>query len=77
MPAGGDRTESTERLLMVAQKDAHASNLGQEELLRMLGTGSEGPRVWALGILQVRPELATPGRVLDAIERPDEMSLAR
>jgi hypothetical protein len=37
----------------------------------MLGAGSEGARVWALGILEERPELATPRAVLDAIERPD------
>jgi hypothetical protein len=38
----------------------------------MFGTGSEGARVWALGILLERPEFATPRAVLDAIERPDE-----
>jgi hypothetical protein len=73
MPSDLDRTRAMERLVAEARKDAGAPDLDQEEVLRMLGTGSEGARVWALGILQERPDLATPRAVLDAIERPDQM----
>ena len=39
----------------------------------MFWTGTEGVRVWALGVLEARPELATPRVVIDAILRPDYM----
>jgi hypothetical protein len=73
MPAGWNRTTQMEQLVTEAKKEAHAAELDQEEILRMLGTGSEGARVWALSILQERPGLASPRAVLDAIERPDNM----
>jgi hypothetical protein len=73
MPAGWERTGAMGQLVTEAKKDARAAELDREEILRMLGTGSEGARVWALSILQERPEFATPRAVLDAIERPDNM----
>ena len=56
-----------------AKNDAHADDLDEEEVLQALWTGSEGTRVWALGVLQERPELATPRAVLESVQQPDEM----
>ena len=73
MPAGPERTALMDRVLDEAKRDAHAPELDEEEVLRLLWTGSEGARVWALGVLQERPELATTRAVLEAVERPDQM----
>jgi hypothetical protein len=73
MPAGPERTAVMDRIIAEAKRDAHAADLDQEEVLSLLWTGSEGARVWALGVLQERPELATTRAVLEAIQRPDQM----
>jgi hypothetical protein len=73
MPAGPERTELMERIIDEARKDAHAPDLDEEEVLTLLWTGSEGARVWALAVLQERPELATTRAVLEAVQRPDQM----
>jgi hypothetical protein len=72
MPAGSARTARMEEIIEQARKDAYAPGVDQEKVLSLLWTGSEGARVWALGVLQARPELATTRAVLEALERPDE-----
>jgi hypothetical protein len=73
LPAGSDRTALMEGIVGEAKRSANAPDLEPEEVLRLYWTGSEGVRVWALGVLQARPELATPRVVLDAVRRPDYM----
>ncbi|MET7808661.1 hypothetical protein [Micromonospora chersina] len=73
MPAGPPRTARMEGLITEARRDARATDLDAEEVLRLAWTGSEGARVWALGVLQERPELATTRVVLEAVQRPDQM----
>jgi hypothetical protein len=73
MPASPERTAKMDRIIAEAKRDAHAADLDPEEVLSLLWTGSEGARVWALGVLQERPELATTRAVLEAVQRPDQM----
>jgi hypothetical protein len=73
MPPGPDRTAKMESIIAEARNDAHALDIDDDEVLSLLWTGSEGARVWALGVLQARPELATTRAVLEAVERPDQM----
>ena len=72
MPAGSERTARMEEIIEQAPKDDYAPGVDQQQVLSLLWTGSEGARVWALGVLQARPELATTRAVLEALERPDE-----
>jgi len=73
MPAGPERTAEMDRIIAEARRDAHELDIDEEEVLRLLWTGSEGARVWSLGVLQERPELATTRAVLEAVQRPDQM----
>ena len=73
MPASPERTMEMTQMIENAKREAHAHDIKQEDVLSRLWTGPEGARVWALGVLQARPELATPRAVLDAVNRPDEM----
>jgi len=73
MPAGPERTARMEMIIAEARNDARASDIDEEDVHSLLWTRSEGARVWALGVLQERPELATPRAVLDAVQHPDEM----
>jgi hypothetical protein len=73
MPAGPERTARMDSIITEARRDAHAYDIDQEEVLSLLWTGSEGARVWALGVLQANPGLATTRAVLEAVERPDQM----
>jgi len=76
MPAGLERTLKMGTITDEVREDVRALHIDdqvQEDVLRLLWTGSEGARVWALVILQEHPELATPRAVLDAVKHPDEM----
>lgn len=73
MPAGEERTRKMEEILNEGKRDADAPDLDEEDALRLLWTGPEGARVWALGVFQKRPELATPRAVFEAIQHPDQM----
>ena len=73
MPAGADRTAMMEQVISAARRDAVDPDLDADEVLSRLWTGSEGTRVWALGTLQARPDLATTRAVLEAVQRPDQM----
>ena len=73
MPAGEERSGKMTEVLNEGKRDAAAPDLDEEDVLRLLWTGPEGARVWALGVLQERPELATPRAVLEAIQHPDQM----
>src|SRR5262245_41220911 len=73
MPAGTERTAIMDGIIAEARKEAYTPDIDQDEVLSLLWTGSEGARVWALGVLQARPEFATPRAVLEAMQRPDQM----
>jgi hypothetical protein len=73
MPSGPERTAKMNAIIAEARSEAHAPDIDQEEVLSLLWTGSEGARVWALGVLQARPDLATTRAILEAVQRPDEM----
>lgn len=76
MPAGRERTGKMETITDEVREEArtlHIDDQVQEDVLRLLWTGSKGARVWALVILQEHPELVTPRAVLDAVKHPDEM----
>jgi hypothetical protein len=73
MPAGPARTAALDHIIAAAGEEAHDPDIDQDEVLNLLWTGSEGTRVWALGVLQERPELATTRAVLEAVQRPDQM----
>jgi hypothetical protein len=73
MPAGRARTEAMDEIIAAAQADARTIDLDADEVLSRLWTGSPGARVWALGVLQARPDLASTRAVLEAVSRPDEM----
>jgi hypothetical protein len=73
LPPGEARTEKLEEVIARAGDDAYDPDVDAESVLNLLWTGSEGARVWALGVLEVRPELATVRAVIEAVERPDQM----
>ena len=73
MPPGPERTARMDSIIAEARRDAHAPDIDEDGVLSLLWTGSEGARVWALGVLQERPELATTRAVLEAVQRPDQM----
>jgi hypothetical protein len=73
LPSGPERTAEMERITAEAARDAHAADLDPQKVLSLLWTGSEGERIWALGVLLERPELATTRGVLEAVLRPDQM----
>jgi hypothetical protein len=73
LPAGAGRTERMAALVREAQQHAHDPGIDQDQILNWLWTGSEGRRVWALGVLRRRPELATTRALLEALERPDHL----
>jgi hypothetical protein len=73
LPSGSERTSRMDAIVKEARGDAHAPDLDQQHVLSLLWTGSEGARVWALAVLQERPELATVRAILEAVLRPDHM----
>lgn len=74
MPPGTERTALMSAIIEEAGKEAHTLNPEDDDLvLSLLWTGSEGARVWALGVLQERPEFATTRAILEAVQRPDQM----
>jgi hypothetical protein len=56
-----------------AVDEADSLEVDREDVLRRSWCGSEGQRIWALGVLTRRPQLATTRAVLEAIQRPDDM----
>jgi hypothetical protein len=73
MPPGDERTARMGQIMREARLDAMGPDLDEEEVLNILWTGSEGARVWAIAVLQERPELATTRAILEAVQRPDQM----
>jgi hypothetical protein len=73
VPAGGERTVEMTKIFNRAVDDADGLEIDREDVLRRLWCGSEGQRIWALGVLTRRPQLATTRAVLEAIQRPDNM----
>jgi hypothetical protein len=74
MPAGNERTAKMEAVLKSFKTDAALlpKSLDPEEVLALLSSGSAGARVWALAVLQERPEYVTVRGLLEAVERPED-----
>jgi hypothetical protein len=70
MQAGAERTAAMEAEVARAREDARSGSFTSEELAQLFRSGSEGERVYALGVMQELPELATAEIVLDAIRSP-------
>jgi hypothetical protein len=73
MKPGQERTEKLDQIVGEGERAAHEREIDEEEVLRVLWTGSAGARAWALGVLNARPELATTRAVLEALQRPEHM----
>jgi hypothetical protein len=73
LPAGDERTREMTKIFRRAVDEADGLKIDREEVLGRLWCGSEGQRIWALGVLTRRPQLATTRAVLEAIQRPDDM----
>jgi hypothetical protein len=73
LPAGEERTIEMTNIFNRAVDEADGLEIDREDVLRRLWCGSEGQRIWALGVLTRRPQLATTRAVLEAIQRPDDM----
>ena len=73
VPAGDERTIEMTKIFNRAVDEADGLEIDREDVLRRLWCGSEGQRIWALGVLTRRPQLATTRAVLEAIQRPDDM----
>lgn len=67
MGSGPERTRAMEAEIARAREDAISDQVDPAELARLFRDGREGERVYVLGVLQARPELATAELVLDAI----------
>jgi hypothetical protein len=73
MKPSEERTAKLDEIVEEGQVAAREREIDEEEVLRVLWTGSAGARAWALGVLQERPELATTRAVLEALQRPEHM----
>ena len=73
VPAGDERMIEMTKIFIRAVDEADGLEIDREDVLRRLWCGSEGQRIWALGVLTRRPQLATTRAVLEAIQRPDDM----
>lgn len=73
VPEGDQRTLEMTKIFNRAVDEADGLEIDREDVLRRLWCGSEGQRIWALGVLTRRPQLATTRAVLEAIQRPDNM----
>jgi len=73
VPAGAQRTLEMTKIFNRAVDEADGLEIDREDVLRRMWCGSEGQRIWALGVLTRRPQLATTRVVLEAIQRPDNM----
>lgn len=70
MGSGPERTRAMEAEIARAREDAISEQFDPAELARLFRDGREGERVYVLGVLQARPELATADLVLAAIRGP-------
>jgi hypothetical protein len=70
MGSGPERTRAMEAEIARAREDAVGGQFDAEELAALFRDGREGERVYALGVLQARPELASAELVLNAIRGP-------
>ena len=53
-----------------AREDARSQSFRGEEVIELFRNGTDGERIYALGIMQEHPELATFDSVLDAVRSP-------
>jgi hypothetical protein len=70
MKPGPQRTAAMEAEIGRAREDAASSEFSREDLARLFRTGGDGERVYALGVMQERPELAVSDLVLEAVRSP-------
>src|SRR5215218_6089601 len=70
MSSGPERTRAMEAEIARAREDAASGQFDSAELTSLFRNGREGERVYVLGILQARPDLASADLVLDAIRGP-------
>jgi hypothetical protein len=73
MKPGEERTAKLDEIVREGKLAAKEREVDEEEVLRVLWTGSAGARAWAFGVLQERPELATTRAVLEALKRPEHV----
>jgi hypothetical protein len=70
MRSGAERTAAMEAEVARARDEARTGEFKSEDLARLFRGGSEGERVYALGVMQERPQLSTAEIVLEAIRSP-------
>jgi hypothetical protein len=70
MPAGPERTAAMEAEVARAREDARSGSFDREQVVELFRTGTAGQRIYALGIMQEHPGLATVDVVLDAVRSP-------
>jgi hypothetical protein len=70
MPSGPARTQLMEAEIARARKDASTADFSADELAGLFRTGSQGERVYALGVMQERPDLAPFDVVVEAVRTP-------
>ena len=70
MRAGPERTAAMEAEIARAREDARAQSFTGEEVIELFRNGTDGERIYALGIMQEHPDLATFDSVLDAVRSP-------
>jgi hypothetical protein len=70
MPAGPQRTAAMEAEIARAREDARSGSFQSDEVIELFRSGTDGQRIYALGIMQERPELARFDVVLEAIRSP-------
>ncbi len=73
MKPGHRRTDRLDEIVEEGRQAAHEREIDEEEVLRVVWTGSAGARAWALGVLEERPEFATTRAILEALERPEHV----
>jgi hypothetical protein len=71
MPYGPERTARLEEELARAKHEARSrtTSYSPDEVLNLFKEGSEGERIFAIGLMQEEPALADPEVALDAIRR--------
>lgn len=70
MPAGPDRTAAMEVEVARAREDARSGSFQREQVVELFRNGTDGERIYALGIMQEHPDLASFDLVLEAVRSP-------
>lgn len=70
MRAGPERTAAMEAEVARAREDARSGSFKAEDVIELFRSGTDGQRIYALGIMQELPDLAPFDVVLDAVRSP-------